>query len=75
MHNDVLNFLGKSRLNGKYCYEILLDKFNNEIVCNILKCKVKNIITDCNLIDLHLGCLIKNSYNLPDPYSYKIYYT
>jgi hypothetical protein len=71
--HDALHFVGKSVLNGTFVYEILLDKINkNETLIKQLKCRLKNIVVNHDVCNLHVSVLqMKNTINIYDPYNYK----
>jgi hypothetical protein len=72
--NDIrLNFISRSKLNGKLIYEILLNKINKEDVLNqIFNCDGGDIITNPTYIDLHIPIYEWNkTQNLLDFYDYK----
>jgi hypothetical protein len=68
-----LNFISRSKLNGKLIYEILLNKINKEDVLNqIFNCDGSDIITNPTYIDLHIPIYEWNkTQNLLDIYDYK----
>lgn len=71
--NNALHYIGKSVINGLYCYEILLDKINfTETLVKQFRCKVENIITNPDLILTHISVFnMINTINFMDPYNYK----
>jgi hypothetical protein len=70
--HESLNFVGKSVLDGRFIYEILLDKINkNDFLINQLHCRMKNIEIRPEVILMHISTTqMKNTINVYNPYSY-----
>ena len=75
-NNILLNYLGKSRLNGLFIYEIIFDKCNrNKSIKKQINCNNTEIITNPMLWELHLTpSSYIHSIKIYDPYGYKDYY-
>jgi hypothetical protein len=73
LNNFRLNFISRSKLNGKFIYEILLNKIGKEdILSELFNCSNDNIITNPTIIDMHIPIYEwDKTINLMDVYNYK----